>query len=165
MSKRNNKKNKDESDDESYIEDDIIDESEDIEDIITPDENDNSNEEDSECLIDTLIEEEDDEDNIQNDFEGTNNKIIVKKEDRISANRLIRYEMVRILGERTKQLTKGAKPMIKNFQHLSYEKIAEEELKNFMIPYKIRRPLPNGKYEIWSLDELSIDHLLTLLEE
>ena len=36
--------------------------------------------------------------------------------------------MVRILGERTKQLKMGAKPLIKNYQDLSYEKIAEEEL-------------------------------------
>ena len=72
--------------------------------------------------------------------------------------------MVRILGERQKQLTMGAKPLIKNFQGLPYDKIAEEELKLNMIPFKIRRPLPNGKYELWTLDELSKTHLLSLLE-
>lgn len=89
----------------------------------------------------------------------------VKKEERISANRLSKYEMVRILGERTKQLTMGAKPLIKNFQDLSYDRIAEEELKVNMIPYKIRRPLPNGKYELWTLDELNKAHLLSLLDD
>ena len=34
--------------------------------------------------------------------------------NRISSNRLTKYEMVRIIGERTKQLTLGAKPLIKN---------------------------------------------------
>jgi DNA-directed RNA polymerase subunit K/omega len=72
--------------------------------------------------------------------------------------------MVRILGERTKQLTMGAKPLVKNYQAMSYDKIAEEEFKLNMIPYKIKRPLPNGKFEIWTLDELYKKHLLHLLE-
>ena len=88
----------------------------------------------------------------------------IKKEDRLSFSKLTKYEMVRILGERTKQLTMGAKPLIKNFKDLSYESIAQEEFKLNMIPYKIRRPLPNGKYEIWTLDELNKDHLLSLLD-
>ena len=74
------------------------------------------------------------------------------------------YEMVRILGERTKQLNMGAKPMIKNYGNMSYERLAEEEFKLNMIPFKIRRPLPNGKYEIWFLNELHKEHLLSLLE-
>lgn len=88
---------------------------------------------------------------------------VVKKEERISTNRLTKYEMVRILGERTKQLTMGAKPLLKNYESLSYDKIAEEELKLNMIPYKIKRPLPNGKYEIWTLDELYKEHLMSML--
>ena len=62
--------------------------------------------------------------------------------------------MVRILGERIKQLTMGAKPLVKNFTGLSYEKIAEEEFKLNMIPFKIIRTLPNGNQEMWTLDEL-----------
>lgn len=88
----------------------------------------------------------------------------VPKEKRISSDRLTNYEMVRILGERTKQLTMGAKPLIKNYQTLSYDRIAEEEFKRNMIPFKIKRPLPNGKYEIWTLDELKKDHLLSKFE-
>jgi DNA-directed RNA polymerase subunit K/omega len=72
--------------------------------------------------------------------------------------------MVRILGERTNQLTMGAKPLIKYNKELSYEQIAVEELKLNMIPYKIKRPLPNGKYEIWTLEELYKDHLLSQLD-
>jgi len=88
----------------------------------------------------------------------------VKKEERQSSAKLTKYEMVRILGERTKQLTMGAKPLIKNYKGLPYDKISEEELKLNMIPFKIRRPLPNGKYELWNLEELSKEHLLSLLE-
>jgi DNA-directed RNA polymerase subunit K/omega len=59
----------------------------------------------------------------------------------------------------------GAKPLIKNYESLNYENIAIEELKLNMIPYKIKRPLPNGKFEIWTLDELSKDHLLLELDD
>lgn len=87
---------------------------------------------------------------------------IVPKNERISSSRMTIYEMVRILGERTKQLTMGAKLLIKvpNEYGLSYEQMAIEEFKLKMTPYKIRRPLPSGKYELWTLDELNIDHLL-----
>jgi DNA-directed RNA polymerase subunit K/omega len=114
------------------------------------------------------LEETDNIENVYDDIEFEdkfepieNNKtdIILDKENRISSNRLTKYEMVRILGERTKQLTMGAKPLVKNYEGLSYEKIAEEELKLNMIPYIIKRPLPNGKFEKWYLDELYKNHL------
>ena len=72
--------------------------------------------------------------------------------------------MVRILGERTKELTMGAKPLVKNYKTLTYEDIAIEEFKRNMIPFKIKRPLPCGKYEIWTLDELYKEHLLEQLQ-
>ena len=117
------------------------------------------------CLIDEVINEDInyfDTNEVEVPSEKGNEYI--SKENRISCNRLTKYEMVRILGERTKQLTMGAKPLVKNFQGLSYEKIAEEEFLKNMIPFKIKRPLPNGKYEIWTLDELNKDHLLSQLE-
>jgi DNA-directed RNA polymerase subunit K/omega len=123
-------------------------------------------EEVNDCVIDKAIEE----DNIffdtylNSDIELEKNGEEVLKENRISANRLTKYEMVRILGERTKQLKMGAKALIKNSQDLSYEKIAEEELKVDMIPFKIKRELPNGMYEIWLLHELNKEHLLSYLE-
>ena len=121
-----------------------------------------------ECSIDKAIEDDNEYfENEEEDIEVQPDTTIqyVKKEDRISAPKLTKYEMVRILGERCKQLTTGAKPLIKNHQGLPYDRIAEEELKVNMIPFKIRRPLPNGKYELWTLDELKKDHLMSLLEE
>ena len=90
--------------------------------------------------------------------------LYVSKENRVSLNRLTKYELVRILGERTNQLTMGAKPLVKNINGLSYDKIAESELLLNMIPFKIKRPLPNGTFEIWTLDELYKEHLLSQLE-
>lgn len=134
-----------------YI-DEIIDDDKDI------DDNDNDN--------DDIIDYDNNSEYIDNPYKntkGTNNHEILSKENRISSNRMTKYEMVRLLGERTKQLSMGAKPLVKNHNGLSYDIIAEEEFKLNMIPIKIQRTLPNGKLEIWSLDELKHDHLLSQL--
>jgi len=169
---------KEESDDDYEIDEDIIENDIDNDD---DDEEDNEYENDDNDENDDLIEQDHDletetngcliYDVINNDDEYfENNKDInnetnyihyVKKEDRISCDRLAIYEMVRILGERTKQLTMGAKPLVKNYNNLSYEKIAEEELKVNMIPFQIIRPLPNGNFELWALEELNKDHLFS----
>lgn len=121
----------------------------------------NNNDEDNKlCDINTEYYDDDNEIEAQPDI----NIVYINKEERQSLAKLTKYEMVRILGERTKQLTMGAKPLIKNYKGLNYDKIAEEEFKLNMIPFKIRRPLPNGKYELWNLEELSKEHLLYLLE-
>jgi len=163
MSKRKSKKVqiKNDSDDELSEFNDVTEEN-----IINDDDDYELEDEEEEEYEDN--EEEVDVDNIEikkYDYENNNiisekEEIILNKEDRISSNRLSKYEMVRILGERTKQLTMGGKPLVKNYEGLSYEKIAEEELKLNMIPYIIKRTLPNGKIEKWYLDELYKNHLL-----
>lgn len=84
---------------------------------------------------------------------------IVNKEDRLTNPRMTKYEMVRIIGERTKQLIMGAKPLIKNIEDLTYEEIAVLELRKNMTPFKIKRPLPNNTIEVWEMSELHKDHL------
>ena len=118
------------------------------------------------CNLQKVIEEDNEYYDNDEEIEAQPDTSVeyIKKEDRQSSAKLTKYEMVRILGERTKQLTMGAKPLIKNYKGLPYDKVAEEELKLNMIPFKIRRPLPNGKYELWNLEELAKDHLLSLLE-
>lgn len=167
---------KEESDDEiDEFEDEIeIDEVDELDDTEFNDDNDETiididmdlETEANKCVIDDAINEDNEyfDNNEETELPSDQNTEYINKEDRISSDRLTNYEMVRILGERTKQLTMGAKPLIKNYQNLSYDKIAEEELKRNMIPFKIKRPLPKGKYEIWTLDELKKDHLLTKLE-
>ena len=78
---------------------------------------------------------------------------------------MTKYELVRIIGERTTQLTRGAKPLIKlskDSDSMSYKEIAIEEIKMNMVPLKIKRPVGNH-YEIWDLNELEKDHLMNLL--
>jgi DNA-directed RNA polymerase subunit K/omega len=87
--------------------------------------------------------------------------IVIEPEKRISKNKMTRYEFVRIIGERVMQLTKGAKPLIKQNKkstELSYKEIAIEELKANMTPFKIRR-FVKDHYEIWKIDELNKKHL------
>jgi len=119
-----------------------------------------------ECTIDKVLDDDNEYFDNEEDIEVQPDTTVeyVKPNERISASKLTKYEMVRILGERIKQLTMGAKPLIKNYQGLPYDKIAEEELKLNMIPFKIRRPLPNGKYELWFLEELNKQHLISLLD-
>jgi DNA-directed RNA polymerase subunit K/omega len=179
MPKKPNKKisKKDESEDEYEVEDDIDVDDVDEVDVDEFDEDDESDEEQDEllidpdtdangCAIDDAIAEDDEYfNNIEEtELPSEQGSEYVPKDKRISCDRLTNYEMVRILGERTKQLTMGAKPLVKNYQTLSYDKIAEEEFRRNMIPFKIKRPLPNGKYEIWTLDELKKEHLLSKLE-
>ena len=52
---------------------------------------------------------------------------------------------------------------LKNIQELTYEEIAFEELKHNTIPFKIKRPLPNNKIELWKIEELDKEHLFTLV--
>jgi len=170
MSKRAHKKNtKIESDDEmselnEETEDNLIEEEEEL--YEENDEELNEDEDLYECAIEKMIDDDNDEINDfeNSEIENVKEQKLLTNNERISSNRLSKYEMVRILGERTKQLTMGAKPLLKNYESLSYDKIAEEELKLNMVPFKIKRNLPNGKYEIWLLEELYKDHLLSLLE-
>jgi len=162
----------DESEDELFIDDNNqSDIDNDIDDIDDDDDEDDENKDeyiepdtDNGCLIDDVIN--DDDEYFENEYNINENSQIqfCSNDERISCNRLTKYEMVRILGERTKQLTMGAKPLVKNYNNLSYEKIAEEELKLNMIPLKIIRPLPNGKFELWLLEELDKNHLYALLD-
>ena len=68
---------------------------------------------------------------------------------------LTKYEKARILGQRAKQINSGSKPFIKVHEDiLDGYIIAELELKVKSIPFIIRRPLPNGGSEYWSIKDL-----------
>ena len=70
---------------------------------------------------------------------------------------LTKYEMTRILGQRTKQLNDGAKPYVKVSESvIDGYIIAQKEIETKCLPYIIRRPLPNGSSEFWRLQDLEI---------
>lgn len=86
--------------------------------------------------------------------------LVVDKNIKLSKPFLTKYEFVRLLTDRTKQLAQGAKPMLKNINGLSTKEIAKLELKNKIIPLIIERPIPNSHVERWKLSELEIPDYL-----
>jgi len=70
---------------------------------------------------------------------------------------LTKYEKARILGERAKQINAGAKPFVKVENNvIDGYLIALSELEQKMIPFIVKRPMPNGGCEYWRLRDLEI---------
>lgn len=70
---------------------------------------------------------------------------------------LTKYERARVLGQRAKQLETGAKPLVKVPETIvDGYLIAELELREKKIPFIIRRPIPGGGCEYWSIKDLEI---------
>jgi DNA-directed RNA polymerase I, II, and III subunit RPABC2 len=84
--------------------------------------------------------------------------VVVENSQRITLPKLTKYERVRLIGTRAKQIALGAKIMVKNTTGLNPIEIAKLELEHKMIPMKIKRVLPDNKIEIWKLNELDIDN-------
>lgn len=72
---------------------------------------------------------------------------------------LSKYEKTKIIGIRVSQLNKGATPYIKlTTKILDNSLIAEKELIEKRLPFIIRRPIPNGKFEYWNINDLELIH-------
>lgn len=70
---------------------------------------------------------------------------------------LTKYEKTRVLGLRGKQLDAGAQPFVKVPDTvIDGYTIALMELKQKLIPFVIRRPLPNGGCEYWKVSDLEL---------
>ncbi len=101
-------------------------------------------------------DEEGDVDYFSDDDVKIDENIYVSNEDRITKPVLTKYERVRILGERARQLSLGAKPMIKGLINMEPKDVARLELKLKVVPLIIIRTLPTGKKERWRVSELEI---------
>lgn len=144
----------DDGDDEEIgNEDDDLGDDEDVEDDFEASENLENIKTDDNDIFD-----EDDEDIFDYDDIDTEIRKDLKVPDneRITIPRLTKYEKVRLLGTRAKQVSDGSKVFIKSNKVKTAMDIAELELEYKVIPLKIKRPLPNGRYEIWSIRELEI---------
>lgn len=92
---------------------------------------------------------------LSNVIRDKNNTIIDNNHKTIPI--LTKYEKTRILGQRAKQINNGSKPYINLSENIiDGYLIAELELKQKKIPFIIRRPLPNGKFEYWKIKDLEI---------
>ena len=70
---------------------------------------------------------------------------------------LTKYEKARVIGARALQISKNA-PILVSLNPGEYDPIliAEKELRESRIPFIIRRFLPDGSYEDWSVRELKL---------
>jgi len=71
---------------------------------------------------------------------------------------MTKYERSRILAERTVQINSGANIFVENNDNeiIDGYLIALNELKQKKIPFIIKRPLPNGTFEYWNVNDLEI---------
>ncbi len=68
---------------------------------------------------------------------------------------LNKFEKTKILGFRMNQLSQGARPFIVVPEHVKdIREIARMELEQKRLPFIIKRPLPDGTYEYWRLQDL-----------
>lgn len=77
--------------------------------------------------------------------------------ERITTRYLTKYERARVLGTRALQISMNAPVMVDLDGETDPLRIAQKELRERKIPIIIRRYLPDGSHEDWSMDELIID--------
>uniref|UniRef100_A0A7R9ZBL4 Uncharacterized protein n=1 Tax=Pseudictyota dubia TaxID=2749911 RepID=A0A7R9ZBL4_9STRA len=77
--------------------------------------------------------------------------------ERVTTKYLTKYERARVLGTRALQISMNAPVMVDLDGETDPLKIAMKELRERKIPIIIRRYLPDGSHEDWSIDELIVD--------
>jgi DNA-directed RNA polymerase subunit K/omega len=79
---------------------------------------------------------------------------------KVSKNIMTKYEFNNLISSRTNQIALGAVPFIeiedKIKSNMDLRKIAIEELKQNKLPYIIKRPLPNNKYDFFRVKDLDL---------
>lgn len=70
---------------------------------------------------------------------------------------LTNYEMTKCISYRASQICSGAKPYILVPEGVTdAHEIAEMELRAKRLPFILKRPLPDGSFEVWRLSDLVI---------
>ena len=91
------------------------------------------------------------------DAEVADQNAAQKQKKKTTTKYMTKYERARILGTRALQISMNA-PVMVDIEGLTDPlKIAQKELRERKIPIIIRRYLPDGSFEDWSIDELIIE--------
>jgi DNA-directed RNA polymerase I, II, and III subunit RPABC2 len=70
---------------------------------------------------------------------------------------LTQFERTKIIGFRSNQLSQGARPFIQVPSHVTdVMDIARLELEQKRLPFLLKRPMPDGTYEYFRLQELVV---------
>ncbi len=87
---------------------------------------------------------------------------------KISKMIMTKYEFNLIISQRTVQLSQGHPPFVnidKNIKsNMDLRKVALEELKQGKIPFIIKRPLPNDKYEFVRIRDLDLSAVKYMID-
>eukprot|EP00128_Syssomonas_multiformis_P015178 Colp12_sorted_trinity150504_noHs@25972 len=83
--------------------------------------------------------------------DGVENKV------RKTTRYMTKYERARVLGTRALQISMNAPIMVEPEGETDPLEIARKELREKKIPIIIRRYLPDGSFEDWSVDELIVE--------
>lgn len=92
-------------------------------------------------------------------MEEEENEETIRKKNRITTPYLTKYERARVLGVRALQISMNAPIMVELEGETDPLEIAMKELRQNKIPLIIRRKLPDGSYEDWSVNELIVDSM------
>ncbi|CAF2961099.1 unnamed protein product [Rotaria sp. Silwood2] len=92
----------------------------------------------------------------EDDVNGPQSGMRTDPSKRITTPYMTKYERARVLGTRALQIAMCAPLMVEPDGETDPLQIAMRELKEKKIPIIIRRYLPDGSYEDWSIDELTI---------
>ena len=76
--------------------------------------------------------------------------------ERTTSKYMTKYERARVIGTRALQISLNVPVMVETAGETDPLKIAQKELQEKNIPIIVRRFLPDGSFEDWSIDELVI---------
>jgi len=87
---------------------------------------------------------------------------------KISKMNMTKYEFNAIISLRTSQLSLGSIPNVSITDpiksNMDLRKIALEELRQGVIPFAIKRPLPNNKYEYVRITDLNLSAVRFMMD-
>ena len=87
---------------------------------------------------------------------------------KISKMNMTKYEFNAVISLRTSQLSLGSIPKVpitKNIKsNMDLRNVALEELRQGVIPFAIKRPLPNNKYEYVRITDLNLSAVRFMME-
>lgn len=68
--------------------------------------------------------------------------------------KITKFERVQVIGMRMEQIARGAIPTVPVDDGWTIRDVVIAEIANKSLPLKISRTMPNGKVEIYGVDEL-----------
>jgi len=101
-------------------------------------------------------------------FDECNKVLSTLNKPKISKLIMTKYEFDAIISLRTTQISMGAIPFVNIDDdiksNIDLRKVAIQELKENKIPFLIKRPLPNNKYEYIRIKDLNLSAVKYMME-